>query len=112
MLGSINFRTYVLIAIGVGLSCYLLGTLAGDALGQQLESLGNGGLSAGLAPVIVQIIIDPLIWVLSGDILAAVVAGVLWPLAAAWLVFLIFLLAFSLLGNGLLQARDGSGLGN
>lgn len=108
MIGIVNFRTYLFIGVGIGFACYVLGMVAGPMLNAQLTNVRWGAVNAGLAPVLADLITQPFIFAFSGDLVGAVVAGVLWPLAVVWIVLLVLALVFTLLGGGIGQVRDNT----
>jgi len=105
MIGAINLRTYIIIALGTAGVCYLIGLVGGDAIGRQLDNIRFSASASGLSPQIASVIIEPIKAVLSGEIVFALIGGALWPLAFLWLFLLVLSIVFSVLSGGAGQMR-------
>jgi hypothetical protein len=95
MLGLLNFRNYTFIAIivaGIMLAIWNFDT--GRAFVTFVRNTDSVAASA-LGSAVTGFVSTPIIWAAS-DPLGAVAAGLLWPLALAWLILFIFLFVFSI----------------
>lgn len=101
MFGYLSFKRYVLFGIGAGFFFYLFGLVAGNIVAAQFEEIRRLVVGTGIPPALGQIVLDPVIWVFSGDIFAAVMGGILWPLVLFWLILVVALLALGIIATGL-----------
>lgn len=95
MLGLITFRVYIFIGLMVG------GVMAaiwyfdtGRIMVGYVTNTGNTAAFA-LGSQFTGFVTGPIVWAMT-DPLGAAVAGLLWPLAALWLIFLVALFVFSI----------------
>jgi hypothetical protein len=95
MFSLISFRVYAMIAAFVALVLFLITEFASDPLVGFFQTARNDAMSAGLPRVGADMIVQPIILAISEPI-AAVIAGVMWPLLLLWffLIVLLFLFAF------------------
>lgn len=94
-IGAINGRAYVVVALFTG--AVLLAITQFDSGGNFagfFRSIGSDARSAGLAAGVVNIILEPIILAVTEPV-AAIVAGLLWPLLLLWFVFLVLVLLFA-----------------
>lgn len=101
-----SLKTYLIIAVGVTATFYLLGLLAGTGLISVVRQFQSAALGGGMSPEIGRLVIDPITWALSGDIFAALVVGLLWPLALVWVLLFFLVAIFAFLGPGVGAARS------
>jgi uncharacterized membrane protein YjfL (UPF0719 family) len=96
MLGLLNFRVYTFIAVIVAAIMLAIWNFdTGRAFVTYIQSVGNVAAASPLGGTISGFVTTPIVWSAS-DPLGAVVAGLLWPLALAWLIFFIALFVFSI----------------
>src|SRR5690349_21261100 len=95
MLGLLNFRVYTFIAIIV--AAVMLAIWNFDKGGAFVNFVRNtdGVAAAALGSSVTGFVTTPIVWAAT-DPLGAVAAGLLWPLAVAWLIFFIALFVFSI----------------
>jgi len=95
MLGLLNFRNYTFIAIIV--AAVMLAIWNFDKGGAFVNFIRNtdGVAASALGSTVTGFVTTPIVWAAT-DPFGAIVAGLLWPLALAWLIFFIFLFIFSI----------------
>lgn len=94
-IGALNGRAYVVVALFT--SAVLVAIAQFDSGGNFagfFRGIGDNASRAGLSTGIVNIILEPIVLAVS-DPIAAVVAGVLWPLLLLWFVLLVLVLVFA-----------------
>ncbi|QPC82529.1 hypothetical protein G4Y79_23050 [Phototrophicus methaneseepsis] len=104
--GTMKWYVYLLIAVGVFAFFLLFGILAGDGVINLVSDMRTQAVSAGTLPVVVaDVIVEPIIFALQGEIVNSAIVGLLWPLAVIWLLLLAILLIFAYVLPGLGIAR-------
>jgi len=99
-------RQYFVIALATGLIFYVLGLLGGPGLRDFILRFEGGALSGGISQGLVDVITEPMVQALSGNILAALLAGLLWPATLLWVVMLFVLIVYAILGPGVNTAGN------
>lgn len=97
----ISTRLYLGGAVVVALVVYALGWLFGADLIQWATNLRGQAGEAGQAAM-GTLVTGPVLWVFRNGIVGAVIAGLVWPIALAW-IFVILCLIVALAG---LQVAD------
>lgn len=110
MFGWLNWKTYLMIAVAVALALIAIGLIGGTGGATFITTIRQQAYSAGMVPWLADMIAIPLETALSGDILAAVIAGALWPVTLVWLILFFILMAYSILvpGAGAVGATYGA----
>jgi hypothetical protein len=107
--GLIHWRTYVLIALGVAGLIFFLGSvtpIADQYIIPSVVSMGNRAVSVGMARPIADLIVQPVVAALDNGPIAALIAGILWPFIALWVLLLVLLFFFSVIGSSFDRAAD------
>jgi hypothetical protein len=104
--GAMKWYVYLLISAGVFAFFLIFGLIAGEGVisiisDMRNAAVGAGGLPAGIADLIVQ----PIVFALQGDIINAAIVGLLWPLTMVWLLLIVILLFFAYIIPGAGTAR-------
>lgn len=99
-------RQYLVVALVTGLIFYILGLLGGPALRGFILQFEDASVRGGISQGLVDLITEPMIQALSSNILAAAIAGLLWPVTLLWVVLLFVLITFAILGPGLNTAAN------
>jgi len=103
--GLLSLRNYVIISVVVAAILYIIQLLAGQTFVDALVSLNQSARSAGMAQVLADAMTEPVrIAVTPNSPLGAIVGGLLWPMLGLWLILLVFVVFFTVLGRGLGQA--------
>src|SRR5262245_7684245 len=95
MLGLLNFRAYVFIALivmGVLLAIWYFDK--GHTLVAYVDSTGATAAQA-LGTTVSGFVTGPIHWAMT-DWIGAVVAGLIWPIAIVWLILFLALFVFSI----------------
>lgn len=109
--GLIHWRTYLLIGLGIAAVVFLLNTVTGAGetlIIPNLMRMRGAAVAVGMSSSIADVIVQPVIAVFQREsgIVGAVFAGLLWPLGALWLILVVLLFFFSVLGSGFDKAAD------
>lgn len=103
--GLLSLRNYLAISAVVAILIYIIQLLAGTTFVNAMVSLNRSARSAGMAQVLADAMTEPVrIIVTPNSPLGAVVGGLLWPMLLLWLILLVFVVFFTVLGRGLGQA--------
>jgi len=96
MLSLLTGRTYIIIAVVVGLLLFGLSLIdPGGSVADVFTNLGNDARNAGLAGQIVSFVVFPLEFVFSGELAGIIVGALLWPLAFVWLILVVLMVVIS-----------------
>jgi hypothetical protein len=95
MFSVISFRVYAMIAVFVAALLFAITEFASAPIVGFFEGARGDALSAGMPRVAADFVVQPIILAVTEPV-AAVVAGVLWPILLVWffLIVLLFLFAF------------------
>jgi hypothetical protein len=100
--GLLNIRNYLAVSAVVAIILYLTQLLAGPTFVNALESLNRSARSAGMAQILADGLTEPVKAVITPNSpLGAVAGGLMWPLLGLWLILLVFVVFFTVLGRGL-----------
>jgi hypothetical protein len=99
-------RQYLVVALGTGLIFYILGLLGGPGLRGFILQFEVAAVRGGVSQGLTDLITEPMIQALSGNLLAAVIAGLLWPVTLLWVGLLFVLIIYAILGPGLNTAGN------
>ena len=105
MFGTMSTRSYIIIAVVCVIVFLLLGLIAKDGIATFVEQTRVDAIAAGLAPFLADAIAVPVRLAFSGEILPAVIAGLLWPLVLLWVILLLVMLIFAFILPGVGAAR-------
>ncbi|MGB1286584.1 MAG: hypothetical protein ACPG7F_08630 [Aggregatilineales bacterium] len=101
----LTWKVYLGFTVVTTLLCLFLGAVAGTQADQFLESLRLQAFNSGMADWLLQVIFIPLKEAFSGNPIAAVVAGVLWPVTILWIIFMFLALVYGAIVPGVEAAR-------
>jgi len=93
MIGLISRRNYLIIAVGVAIVLFLVGTFLGQQIASGVDALPNSVSPdmSGLA----RAIIEPIKFVMLNPIVGGIIAGLFWPVVLLWIVLILLLLVLS-----------------
>lgn len=95
MLGLLNFRNYTFIALIVG---GIMGAIyyfdTGRGFANYVSGLGSSA-AGSLGTTVAGFVTTPIVWAAT-DPLGAAAAGLLWPLAAIWLILFVAMFVFNI----------------
>lgn len=107
MLGAMNFRTYIVVTVVVAASLALIGWLVGESIITFFDQMRADAVSVGLAPGLADLIVEPMKFIFQPDsLIGAILAALLWPLAALWTLLFILMAVFSFVSPGVNTAAD------
>lgn len=109
-MGFLNFRAYLAVGVVTGVLLYALGTLIGSDVATFINSFRADAISAGIGRNIAGLVADPLIWVFSGEPLAAILGGLLWPVVLGWFILFVLFVIISFILAGVNQTTTGIGI--
>lgn len=107
MFGTISIKNYLLIAVAVGLAFGIINALAAAPLSGFISELRAMAVAGGLPVALADIVAEPLLLLINGGVVGAVVAGAFWPLVLLWLFLLLVLMVLAFLLPGARQAGEG-----
>jgi hypothetical protein len=100
--GFFSLRNYLIIAVVVAIILYIIQLLAGQMFVTALVNLNQSARGAGMAKVLADAMTEPVkIAVTPNSPLGAIVGGLLWPMLGVWILLLVFVVFFTVLGRGL-----------
>ena len=103
--GLVSLRNYLAISVVVAIILYGTQLLAGEMFVKALVSLNQSARAAGMARVLADAMTEPVkIAVTPNSPLGAIVGGLLWPMLGLWILLLVFVVFFTVLGRGFSQA--------
>ena len=97
MLLHIDRRTYLMIAIGVAIFVFLVGTFFGQGIVDFVDLIP--GQVAPSVTAVAQFIIGPIKFVMLNPIIGGLLAGILWPISVAWVLLTFLLIVLTELGK-------------
>lgn len=103
--GLLSLRNYLAVSAVVAIILYITQLIAGTTFVNALVSLNRAARSAGMAQILADAMTEPVKAVITPNSpLGAIAGGLLWPMLLLWLILLVFVVFFSVLGRGLGQA--------
>lgn len=105
MFGLMSMRIYLVIGGVVSVLFYGLSLIAGQAIRGFIEQTRLEALRAGLAPFITDAVAEPMRLVFSGDLIPAIVGGMMWPIVLLWILLLLIMLIFAFIAPGVSGVR-------
>jgi uncharacterized protein YacL len=100
--GLLSLRNYLAVSAVVAIILYIIQLLAGTTFVNAMVSLNRSARAAGMAQVLADAMTEPVRLVITPNSpLGAVVGGLLWPMLLLWLILLVFVVFFTVLGRGL-----------
>lgn len=111
MFGWLNTRSYIVIAVVVALLLYGMSLLPslGASLNTLIFNFKIGAEASGLSGGVTNFIYEPMRLVFEGNLVACIMAGLLWPLALLWIILAFLMMIISVLGPGVGAARGTIG---
>ena len=107
MFGYLGFIGYTIVGLLVSGVCSLISVIdQGHSLALNLRLLSDALIRTGIPEALSRFVTEPFANALGGDELWIVLVGVLWPLAAVLLFFLVLVIMFGVFSGSLAMMRQ------
>lgn len=100
--GLLSLRNYLAISAVVAIILYIIQLIAGTTFVNAMESLNRNARAAGMAQILADGLTEPVKAVITPNSpLGAIAGGLMWPMLLLWMLLLVGVVFFTVLGRGL-----------